>query len=343
MPERDYYEVLGVPRTASADEIKKAYRKLAKQYHPDRNPGDKTAETRFREVQAAYDVLGEAEKRKRYDQWGHAGVGAGAGEGGPGAGGWRAGPSGDRVYTWRSGGGPDIPIEDLDDLFSAFSGAGRGGGGAGAGSIFEELFGGRRGRGQRRGPQPPPQEPPGSRDIEHTIELTFDQAIHGTSLDLRLSPATGGAAENISVKIPPGVADGQRIRVRGKGQHGGPGAPPGDLYIICRVAPHPYFRRLGNDIYLDLPVSITEAALGAKVQIPTLEGHTVLTIPPGTPGGAKLRLKGQGVKPAGGKPPGDQYAVIRVVPPKTLTPRQRELLEQLREANDDNPRRGVAW
>lgn len=342
MPERDYYETLGVPRTASAEEIKKAYRKLAKEYHPDRNPGNKSAEARFREVQAAYDVLGDEEKRKAYDQWGHAGVGAAGAPGGTGA--WRAGPAGQRVYTWRSGGGPDIPIEDLDDLFSAFAGAGAGartGGRGGAGSIFEELFGGRRGRGPRTAPQP---EPPPARDLEHPVDLTFEQAIHGTSLDLRLTPAGGqGPAEQLTVKIPPGVSDGQRIRVRGKGYPGGPGVPPGDLYIICRVAPHPYFRRIGNDIYLDLPLSITEAALGTKVQIPTIEGRTVLTVPPGTPSGARLRLKGKGVKPAGGKAPGDQYAVIRIIPPKQLTPRQRELLEALRQAGEDNPRANVGW
>jgi curved DNA-binding protein len=342
MPERDYYEVLGVPRTASADEIKKAYRKLAKQFHPDRNPGNKNAEARFREVQAAYDVLSDAEKRRNYDQWGHAGVGSGGG--GPGSAGWRAGPSGEHVYTWRSGGGPDMPVEDLDDLFRAFGGGGRGRGGqGGAGNIFEEIFGGRRGRGPYQ-EAPQPEEAPGSRDIEHTVDLSFDQAIHGAALDLRLSAADGsGRMENISVKVPPGVADGQRIRVRGKGQPGGRGLPAGDLYIVCRVAPHPYFRRTGNDIYLELPLSLSEAALGAKVAIPTLEGRTVLTIPPGTPSGAKLRLKGQGVKPAGGKPPGDQYAVTRIVPPKKLTPEQQELLEKFRASGEANPRDNIGW
>lgn len=347
MPERDYYEILGVPRSASADDIKRAYRKLAKQYHPDRNPGNKNAESRFKEVQAAYDVLNDAEKRKNYDQFGHAGVGAGPSSPG-GAAGWRAGPAGQRVYTWKSGGGPDIPIEDLDDLFNIFGGAAGGGRhrGARGGGIFEEMFSGRQGRGRRR-PEPEPgspEEPPGSRDIEHPVDLSFDQAVHGTTLDLRLAPADGsGPPETISVKIPAGVANGQRIRVRGKGQPGGPGMPPGDLYIVAHVAPHPYFKRLGNDIYLDLPLSLTEAALGTKVQIPTLEGTTVLTIPPGTPSGSKLRLKGKGVKPAGNKPAGDQYAVIRIVPPKNPTPQQRELLEQLRELGEDNPRANTGW
>jgi DnaJ-class molecular chaperone len=231
----------------------------------------------------------------------------------------------------------------MDDLFRAFGGAGRGRGGpGGGGSIFEELFGGGRGRGPRH--EAPPEEAPGSRDIEHAVDLSFDQAIRGAALDFRLSSADGsGKMESISVKVPPGVADGQRIRVRGKGQPGGRGVPAGDLYIVCRVAPHPYFRRLGNDIYLDVPLSLTEAALGAKVQIPTLEGKTVLTIPPGTPSGAKLRLKGQGVKPAGGKPPGDQYVITRIVPPKTLTPQQQELLEQFRATGEGNPRESIGW
>lgn len=339
MPERDYYDILGVPRNASADEIKRAYRKLAKQYHPDRNPGNKEAETKFKEVQAAYDVLGEPDKRKRYDQFGHAGVGVGGEH--PG---WRAGPSGQRVYTWRSGGGPDIPIEDLDDLFSAFSGARGGGGPRGGGpgeGIFEEFFRGAAGGRRRAARQPEPQ--PG-RDIEHAVNLTFEQAIRGTTLDLRLSPAEGhGPAETISVKIPAGVSDGQRIRVRGKGQSAGPGGSPGDLYIVTRVAPHPYFRRLENDIYVDLPLTLSEAALGTKVRIPTLDGQTLLTVPAGTASGAKLRLKAQGVKPAGGKPAGDLYAVVRIVPPKELTPAQRDLLERFRAEGEGNPREHAGW
>lgn len=343
MAERDYYEILGLSKGASAEDIKRAYRKMAKQYHPDRNPGDKTAEARFKEVQTAYDVLSDPSKRQAYDQWGHAGVGAGGAPGGGAPGGWRAGPAGQRVYTWRSGGGPDIPIEDLDDLFSVFAGGrGQGGGGA-AGSVFEEIFGGGR-RGRRAARPEPEDEPPGQRDLEHTVDLTFDQAVNGTTLELRIGSADGrGQANNIHVRIPAGVADGQRIRVKGKGHPGGGGQPAGDLYIICRVAPHAYFRRMGNDIYLDLPLTITEAALGTKVQIPTLEGPTVLTIPPATPSGAKLRLKGRGVKPAGGKPPGDQYAIVRIVPPKNLEARQRDLLEKLRQAGDGDPRSDIGW
>lgn len=331
MPQRDYYEVLGVPRTATADQIKQAYRKLAKQYHPDRNRNDKSAETRFKEVQGAYDVLGDAEKRRQYDQFGAAGVGPGER-----AGNWRSGPGGGRVYTWRSGGGPDIPIEDWEDLFSTFSQPGRGEAAEGGG-IFDQIFG----RGQRG--RHAAAEPMAGNDIEHPVTLTFDQAVHGTTLDLAFTEPGGTAAGTIRVKIPPGVSQGQRIRVRGKGQPGARGGEAGDLYIVAHIEPHPYFRRVGNDIYLDLPLTISEAALGSRVEIPTLEGRTVLTVPPGTPSGAKLRLKSKGVKPAGNEPQGDQYAVIRIVPPKPLGERQRQIIEELRETGEPNPRADLGW
>jgi len=329
MAERDYYEVLGVTRNATPDQIKRAYRKLAKQYHPDRNPGDKSAETRFKEVQSAYEVLSDPEKRKLYDQFGDAGPRGGVG-------GWRSSAGGGpRVYTWKSGGGPDIPIEDLDDLFSVFAGGGRQ---RGRGrSIFEEFFKG----GGRRGPETEEEASAGG-DIEHPVDLTFDQAIHGTRLDLTLTDPRTGSGHRIAVKIPAGVSDGQRIRLRGQGSRGGPGTP-GDLYIVCRIAAHPYFRRDGNDIYLELPLSVSEACLGTKVDIPTLNGRTTLTIPPGTPSGTKLRLKGQGVRPAGNKPSGDLYAVVRIIPPKNLTPEQRDLLGKLCQTERESPRAGLGW
>lgn len=332
MAERDYYDVLGIPRGATPDQIKRAYRKLAKQHHPDRNPGNKSAESKFKEVQAAYEVLSDTEKRKLYDQFGHSGV---RGQG-PG---WRSGtggPGGSRVYTWKSGGGPDIPVENLDDLFSVFAGGGKRRRGAGR-SIFDEFLKGAGGVDAAAGPSG------GGQDIEHAVNLTFDQAIEGTKLDLTLSDPQTGVGHRISVKIPPGVADGQRIRVRGKGGLGGPGAPAGDLYIICRVQPHPYFRREGNDVYLDLPLTVSEAALGTRVEIPTLGGRTMLTVPAGTPSGAKLRLKEQGVHPAAGKPAGHLYAVVRIVPPKSPTSQQRDLFEKLRETEQESPRTGPAW
>ena len=340
MPPRDYYDILGVSRTASQDEIKRAYRKLAKAYHPDRNPGNKNAETHFKEVQEAYDTLNDPQKRKTYDQFGHTGVGAGAG---PHS--WRSGPTGEHVYTWQTGGGPDIPVENLEDLFEVFArtGGGKFGGRTGD-SIFDQFFSGSGSRGRRRRPASPAgTETAAPSPVEHPVTLSFEQALHGTTLDLHLSRDGGLAGtETVRVRIPPGVAEGQRIRIRGKGTSPGTGGPPGDLYIVCNIQPHRYFRRLGNDILLDLPLSIAEAALGTKVEVPTLDGKMVLTVPPGTPSGAKLRLKGKGVKPPGNKPQGDLYVVVRIVPPKNLTPRQRELLEQFR-AIEESPRKETGW
>ncbi len=322
----DYYDVLGVPRNATAEQIKKAYRALAKKHHPDRNPGDRSAEARFKQVQEAYDVLSDPQKRALYDRYGAAGVGASAGP--------RPGAGGARVHTWSPDGGQEVPIEDIADLFEIFGGGfGARGGGGGAESIFEQFFTGGR-RGARRTRVEPPA---GSGDIECEATLTFDQSIQGTQLELNVD----GRA--VRVKIPPGVSNGQRIRARGKGRPAGPGQPPGHLLIVCRVLPHPYFKRIGNDIYLDVPVSITEAALGAKIEVPTLGGKMLVTVPPGTPSGKKLRLRGRGVASPRSQTPGDQYVVIRIVPPAVLTPRQRELLEKLHADLGPSPREGPGW
>ena len=348
MAERDYYEVLNVPRNATPDQIKSAYRKLAKKFHPDRNRGDKSSETRFKEVQQAYEVLNDPAQRKAYDQFGHAGPRGGAGPG-SGFGGFRPGAGGQRVYTWgprggrggAGGGGGDVPIEGLEDLFSIFGG--RAGAEEGLGG-FEEFIGrasGRKGGGARRRRQPPPDRDE-NLNIEQEVSLTFDQAIQGTKLELQLRHPDG-EAQQVTVRIPPGVDDGQRIRVRGKGQPNPTGGSPGDLHIVCRVQPHPYFKRVGNDIHLELPLTVSEALLGTKVEIPTLEGRTVLTIPPGTPSGAKLRLKDKGVAPPGDKPRGHQFVVIRIVPPKTLTPEQQELVQRFRDLGEGSPREGLGW
>mgnify|MGYP002622969070 CR=1 FL=1 len=335
MSSTDYYQVLGVSRNATSEEIKRSYRKLAKQFHPDRNPNNKAAEAKFKEIQEAYDVVGDAQKRKQYDMYGAAGPG--------GFGGGQPGPGGQRVYTWNSRGGEGPPIEDFEDLFSIFGGGAQPGGAAGrarSGSIFDQFF-----RGATR--QPPPggattAGPQKSADIEHAVDLTFEQAALGTSLDIRLTRASG-KPETIAVKIPPGVDHGQRIRLRGKGQPGGMGRTPGDLYIVCRIQSHRYFRRIGKDIYLELPLTISEASLGTKVDIPTLTGKSVLTIPPGTPSGAKLRLKGKGITIKGDPAPGDQYAVVKIVPPRGLTPRQEELLQAFRDEGEGAPRTDAGW
>jgi curved DNA-binding protein len=315
MAERDYYETLGVPRGATEEEIKRAYRRLAKKYHPDSNRGATGAEARFKELQEAYDVLSDREKRAQYDRFGRVGV---AGQ-----------PGGTRTHTWTSR-GDEIPIDfgDLGDLFE-FGGRGR------VGSIFEELF--RRGA---RGATPvEPEESAGDRDVVHEITLTFEQAIRGTVVDM--APVDGTSGGRIQVKIPPGVADGQRIRVQGKGLPGRRGRRAGDLFIVCRVQEHPFFRRIGRDIYLEVPLTIAEATLGAKIEMPTLHGPTTVQIPAGTPSGRRLRLAGCGLRDSQGGPAGDQYAVIRIVPPRTLSEGQRAAVEQLARLLDENPRAGL--
>jgi DnaJ-class molecular chaperone len=317
---RDYYEVLGVDRTASADEIKRAYRRLIKKYHPDRNPNDPSAEGRFKEVQAAYDVLGDKDKRAEYDQFGEAAVGR-----------WETQPTGQRVYTW--GGGSQIPFDDLQDLFSAF-----GGGGSGA-SVFGDLFGGgatRTGRRRRAGAQPAQ-----GRDEERVVRLSFEEAVRGATVDVPLH-SDGKARETLQVKIPAGVEDGSRIRIRGRGGSGRAGGAAGNLYLRCEVGRHPYFRRDGLDIHVDLPISIVEAALGEKLEVPTLSGPVTLTIPPGTSSGARLRLRGKGIQPPNGTA-GDQIVVVQVVAPRSLDETQRQLLEQLRGTLNQDPRSNVRW
>jgi len=314
---RDYYEVLGVSRSASTDEIKRAYRRLAKKHHPDRNPGDESAERKFKEVQHAYDVLKDLEKRRQYDQFGEVGVGQ-----------WANTPHGERVYQW---GGSSVGVDDLEELLSSFGGGQRPG-------IFEEVFGGAfGGGGRRRRARAAPRRMP---DQLQEVSLSFDQAVHGTSLTMSIT--TGSSTQTVEVKIPPGVEDGQKLRLRGR-VPAQPGGQPGDLILICRVKPHAYFTRRGADIYVDVPVSVTEAALGAKIEVPSLDGMTVMTLPAGTAAGAKLRLKGRGLRQAESDQRGDLYAVIKIVPPKSLSVRERELYEKLASLTADHPRAACPW
>lgn len=325
MAKRDYYDILGVARTATQDEIKRAYRKLAKQHHPDQNKGDKAAEARFKEAQEAYAVLSDKQKREQYDRFGHAGPGfAGGGPSGAGAG-------GGRTYTWNANQGEPIDIGDLADIFDFSTFMGGGGGGRG-GSPFEGVFSRNR-RTSRKPVAPAP-------DVEYPVSLTFDRAIRGTKLELELK-TEGRGTQRISVTIPEGVRNGQKIRVRGKGTPGHGNQPPGDLYVVVSVQPHPYFERQGDDIYLTAPVTIGEATLGAKIDLPTLDGTRTVTIPPGTPSGAKLRLAGLGVNNPQTKHRGDQIVVVKIVPPKGLSAEQHELFEKLAKLDESNPRNGM--
>jgi DnaJ-class molecular chaperone len=322
MAKRDYYEVLGIGRDASDEDIRKAYRRLARKYHPDLNPGDPQAEQKFKELGEAYEALKDPEKRRLYDQfgadWAHA---AGAGQAGPGP--FR--------YTWT---GQGTPFEDV-----AFEAFGRSGGAADATSLFEELFsrlGGARGTRTRRASAR-------GQDLESELDLGFEQAVRGVRTSIALERPGGDGREHLQVRVPAGVRDGQRLRVRGKGAPGPGGGPPGDLFLRIRVRPHAYFRRQGDDILLDVPISITEAALGGTVEVPTVHGRTAVRIPPGTAGGARLRLRGQGIAAARTGTRGDQYCIIRIVPPRALDDEGRRLLERLRELQKDDPRAGAPW
>ncbi|HEY1686403.1 MAG TPA: DnaJ C-terminal domain-containing protein [Tepidisphaeraceae bacterium] len=325
MAKRDYYEVLGISKKASADEIKKAHRKLVRQYHPDVNKNNKQAEEKFKEVQEAYDALSDPTKRANYDQFGHAGVGADPGD--PFRRAQAAGRTGGARTQWRAG--PNVSVEDFD-----MSGAG------GFGDIFEQLFGGAgraggRGRGRQAAPPPPPQR---GADMEHEVTLTFMQAVRGVTLPLQID--RDGQRETIEIKIPAGVNDGSRIRIKGRGQ--GALGSAGDLYIITRVLPHDYFRRDGLDIFVDLPISVYDALLGAKADVPTLDGAMVqMTIPPGTNSGAKLRLKGRGIERGDEK--GDQFVTIKILLPKDLDAEDQETIRKLASKHPVDVKAATKW
>ncbi len=304
---RDYYETLGVKRDASDEDIKKAYRKLARQYHPDRNPGDKQAETKFKEIQDAYDVLGDKQKRSQFDNFGFAGPDGGyGGAGGPGG------------TTFRWGGGPggarQMDPEEAAEIFGQFFGGGSGGGGG-----FGDIFG-RAGRGRRaKRPEPPP-------EVQSEVSIPFLIAANGGTINLNVGD------RELAVKVPAGVDDGQSLRLQGQG----PGNA--DLRLILRIQPHPFFRREKNDIVLEAPLSVSEAILGTRLEVPTLDGSRLaVKVPPGTSGGARLRLRGKGIKG------GDQYIEIKVVVPNSIDERSRQLIEEFGQINSQNPRNGLAW
>ena len=320
---KDYYQILGVPRTATEAEIKRAYRKLARKHHPDLNPGDKTAEEKFKEINEAYTVLSDTEKRQRYDELGPN---------------WQAGadftpPSGRENVGVRFG--------DLGDLF----GIGRGR--DGFSDFFETLFGGV--RGTRAGPGFAMR----GLDVEADISLRLEEILHGATRPLTLQAAErcthcGGAGSRdgrlcsscagagvvrrpkiLTVHIPVGMREGSVIRLAGQGEPGPGKAPAGDLYLRVHLEPHPLFTLVGeDDIQLELPVAPWEAALGAKVTVPTLDGPVEMSIPPGTQGGQRLRLRGKGLQRRDGGS-GDLYVKLKIVVPQKLTAAERELFEKL--------------
>jgi DnaJ-class molecular chaperone len=322
----DYYKTLGVSRGASADEIQKAYRKLARKYHPDLNPDDKAAQKRFKEVQQAYDVLSDEKKRKMYDQFGPTFEQMGQGGGAQWSG--QVPPEFQQFDFGRGFGGEGPLPPDLAELLKQFTGGGGGGGG------FQ--FGGATTR--RRGRRAPAQ--PGA-DVHHEVEVPFRTAVTGGEVSLRLT-RPGRKTETLAVKIPAGIDDGQTIRLRGQGEASPNDGPPGDLLITVRVSSHPHFRRDGLDLIVRVPVTLAEASLGGKVDIPTPQGVITLKVPAGTSSGTRLRAKGQGVKRADGTT-GDLYAELLIAVPKEVDERSAELIRQLESRWQQQPRADLEW
>lgn len=391
-PKHEYYETLGVAKQASADDIRKAYRKLARKYHPDLNPGDKSAEERFKNVQEAYDVLSDPKKRQMYDQFGFY---SDNGFTGAGPGGGAQGPPP----------GMDFSGFDFSDFFSGAGGApgggrrtetGAGGGGGGFRDIFSQFFGGR-GAAQETQPEK-------GGDLEYVMNIDFWQAIKGTQARLNITryeicgtchgsgssgagevtcpqckgtgnvtqmagamrfnlscPKCGGTGklknacptcggdgritrtEQVEVRIPPGARDGSRLRVPGKGNAGTHGAPAGDLYITTRVEEHPFFKREGDDIEIKLPVAVWEAALGAKIEAPTIDGRAQLKIPQGTRNGQRFRMREKGVLNQRTGQRGDQIVEVSIQTPDTRDERTRELLAELRKMHPGEDPRAEVW
>lgn len=291
--DKDYYKVLGVSSDASAKEITQAYRKLARKFHPDAEGGD---ETKFKEVSAAYDVLGDADKRREYDEVRRLGPMAGGFAGAPGG--------GDGAFR--------INVEDLSDV-------------GGLGDLLGGLFG--RGAGTRTGGVRPI---PGA-DVETALSIGFDDAVHGVTTDVHVEGRT------VKVRIPQGVGNGQRIRLRGKGREGRNGGPPGDLFVVVQVAPHEVFGRERNDLTLTLPITFAEAVLGANVRVPTLDDDSVtLKIPAGTRSGRTFRVRDRGIRT--GKGVGDLLVTVEVAVPTEVTEPQREAIETLEKTLGQRPR-----
>lgn len=316
----DYYATLGVDRKASSEEIQKAYRQLARKYHPDLNPGDETAKKKFHEVQTAFEVLNDQKKRELYDRYGNAYESVGAG--GPGGGG------GPQYWSTSGGWGGAASHEvNLDDLF--------GGGGAGGFADFFKHFGQRGARQQRRA------APTRGANLEHSLTVPFTTAVLGGEAQLAVR-RSDGKVENIHVKIPAGIEDGKKIRLRGQGEPSPHGGPAGDILIKVTAAPHPYFRRSGKRLDVKVPITLTEAVAGGKIDVPTPHGTITLTIPPGTSSGTRFRVKGHGVK-GGYETPGDLFAEVEIHLPENLSDADRQQIAEITRKYQDAPRKTLRW
>ncbi len=370
---KDYYQVLGVDRKASVGDIKRAYRKLARKYHPDLNPGDQTAEARFKEIQEAYAVLSDPKKKSQYDQFGFVGDGP---------------QGGAYQYRGSSGGFEGFNFSDFGQ--SSF-------GGGSFRDIFENIFGGAAAQTSRRGPAR-------GDDLMYTMKIGFMDAVRGLQTRIRLTRmvacqncqgkgytqgggpkacsvcggsgrtnvqsgamrfatacrACGGTGqargpecaachgmgrvqktETINVRIPAGVDTGSKVRIAGKGNAGESGGPSGDLYIVIQMDPHKLMKRDGSNVHVKIPISVPEATLGAKIEVPTLYGNATIKIPPGTKSGQKFRLSDKGILKLGKNVRGDQFVEVYIVPPSFHNQRVRELMQELKTVTEENPRKDL--
>lgn len=329
---KDYYSTLGVARAASAEDIKRAFRKLAREHHPDVAKDKKAAEEKFKEINEAYEVLSDPEKRKKYDTLGQN---------------WKQGAGFEPPPGWQqyarpgqgAGGGQEFHFDGtgFSDFFEQFFGGGRGFGSA------EDLFGGARGGRAGRAQQfTEPNTPLRGNDVEGDILVTLEEAMRGSIRPVTLqqvNPRTGETeTRTFKVRIPPGVHEGRVIRVPGKGQEGFHGGSPGDLYLHVRLAAHPDFRVLGADLYYDLPLAPWEAVLGTTARVPTLDGTVTVRIPANTDNGRQLRVRNRGLPKAADGERGDLYVVAQVVLPPQLSDEERALWEKLRQTSRFNPR-----
>lgn len=319
MSKQDYYNLLGVSRSATADEIKKAYRRLAMQLHPDKNQGNKSSEEKFKQVTEAYEVLSNDQKRAAYDKYGHAAAGGngpfGAG-GGPFGGGPFGGNSSD--FSYGRGGSTGDPFQDI------------------FGEVFGDLFGKGRTSG---GGFSSRSKPAKGADLRYTLNLTFEEAAQGCEKTIHFVRVRNNAEEKATliVTVPAGVKQAQRLKLRGEGDSGSHGGQSGDLYVVVNIQEHSLFRREGNDCIIELPVNFAEAILGGQVEIPTLTGKASLKIPPGTHTGQMFRLKGKGFPKVGGFSVGDMIVKVTVDTPTEVTPEQRELIEKLSQLIGETP------